>query len=197
MFKKTMVKACCVGAALAVTSFGAWAQDSTDNGSMPPPPPGQGGGPRHGFPKFEDFDVNSDGSLTIDEFVAASAKKQSEHFTRMDSNGDGKLSKDELSKSGPPGGGPGGPGGPPPQDNSSSSGSSSDSKSMQGPPPGGGPRPPKLEDLDADSDGSVSKEEFQTVMSKHDKERFSKLDANSDGKVTKEEFASNQGPKRR
>ena len=59
-------------------------------------------------PLMEALDTNRDGVIDADELKNASAS-----LLKLDKNGDGKLTQDELRPSRPPGGrGPGGPGGP-------------------------------------------------------------------------------------
>ena len=61
---------------------------------------------------FERLDINGDGEITSDELP-----QRAQRMMQMDRNGDGVLTREELSQ-GPPGGGPGGrrpgraPGGP-------------------------------------------------------------------------------------
>src|SRR5438034_1081380 len=62
----------------------------------PPPPPG---------PVFEALDKDHDGALSAEEIQAAS-----ESLKKLDKNGDGKLTEDELHPQGGPGRPPGRPG---------------------------------------------------------------------------------------
>ena len=57
-------------------------------------------------PRPEEFDANHDGAVTLDEFLAAWNKTAKDQFARLDANGDGVLSKEELAKGRGPG--PGG-----------------------------------------------------------------------------------------
>ena len=45
-------------------------------------------------------------------------------------------------------------------------------------------KPPRLENLDTNKDGNVSKDEFMVKPAEH----FSKIDTNGDGTISKEEF---------
>jgi len=49
----------------------------------------------------------------------------------------------------------------------------------------------KFDSMDANSDGGISKSEFN----EHSSKRFEELDANSDGKITSEELQGNHGKK--
>jgi Ca2+-binding EF-hand superfamily protein len=88
-------------------------------------------------------------------------------FERLDENGDGKLTSDEMEAARPQG--------PPPGDN------------VQGPGErrrgfGGGGF--GLRRADANDDGVVTKEEFEAQT----RERFKRMDTNGDGTVTPEEI---------
>jgi hypothetical protein len=94
-------------AATALLAFNVGAQE----GGRPPGPdggrPGQGPG-RMPHPIVEVLDVNKDGVIDADEITNAAAA-----LRKLDKNGDGKLSLDEIRPARPAGGrGPGGPGGP-------------------------------------------------------------------------------------
>ena len=90
-----------------------FAQDAPDR---PPrdgrPGPGPGGpGPRFVIPLMQALDANGDGIIDEQEIANAPAA-----LKKLDKNGDGKLTPDELRPPRPEGfrGRPGGPGGPPP-----------------------------------------------------------------------------------
>ena len=107
--------------ALAGATLTAIAQD--DRRPQPPGGPngGPGGGPNGGpgggrprmaSPLMEALDTNRDGTLDADEIKNAAVA-----LLKLDKNGDGKLTQEELRPARPPGGrGPGGPGGPEGQD---------------------------------------------------------------------------------
>ena len=79
------------------------------NEERPQPPGGPNGGrPRMASPLMEALDTNHDGTLDASEIKNATAA-----LLKLDKNGDGKLTQEELRPARPPGGrGPGGPGGP-------------------------------------------------------------------------------------
>jgi hypothetical protein len=101
----------------------ALAANAQDGGGPPPGGPGGQGGPGMGGkrplpPIIAALDTNHDGTIDADEIANASAS-----LKKLDKNGDGKLTPDELRPPGgrPPMGGPGnggpgndGPQGPPP-----------------------------------------------------------------------------------
>src|SRR5262252_7520650 len=92
-------------AALAIAGSAAYliAQDS---GEQPPGRPGPGGpGGRHPVPPIiAALDANHDGVIDSQEIDNAPAA-----LRKLDKNGDGQLTMDELMPP-PPAGGPGGPG---------------------------------------------------------------------------------------
>lgn len=79
------------------------------NEERPQPPGGPNGGrPRMASPLMEALDTNHDGTLDAGEIKNAAVA-----LLKLDKNGDGKLTQEELRPARPPGGrGPGGPGGP-------------------------------------------------------------------------------------
>ncbi len=161
-------------------------------GGMMPPPGGPGGGPGHFGPSPDQLDANHDGKITNEEYTAAWDKFIQEQFKKLDTNSDGSLSKKELEKTdsaehGPRGGDHGTgdtAGGPPP------------------PPDGqaGGRRPPMrpphptAEQLDANKDGKVTKEEYTTAWAKIVQRQFDEIDTNKDGSLSREEMKKARGP---
>jgi Ca2+-binding EF-hand superfamily protein len=108
------------------------------------------------------FDADRDGNISLAELRDGSGKL----FRAIDSNGDGRVTPDEMrahheklmaahgeAHMGPPPGG------------------------HAGPPPGGPQGPPRFEDLDSDHDGAITLAEFQSHLEQH----FAMLDANKDG----------------
>src|SRR5882724_3264745 len=114
---KTITKATLGMLALGVSGWMLTAQDSgngTPNDPGPPPNewPGPGGPPRHRPPPpplIAVLDANHDGVIDETEIANASVA-----LKKLDKNGDGKLTMDELRPPRPPRGeGPGFPPGPP------------------------------------------------------------------------------------
>jgi len=122
-------------------------------------------------------DTNHDGKISRAEFEAQAAA----HFAKLDANGDGQISPDEMKAvmermHEGMGGGHGPDGG------------------MMPPPPGGPMGGPMsmgghhgrgmLERLDTNHDGRISRDEMRADMDKH----FDKLDTNHDGFIDKAEM---------
>jgi Ca2+-binding EF-hand superfamily protein len=120
--------------------------------------PGRGvgfGGPRH--PLLMLFDEDRDGVLS-----AAEIEKVVAVLKKLDKNGDGKITMDELPRF-PMGGGPGGGGFP---------------------GPGGGQFLERILAMDRNGDGKITKEELPERM----QGMFSQMDENGDGALDKEEL---------
>ena len=138
-------------------------------------------------------DTNHDGKISRAEFTAQAAA----HFAKLDANGDGQISPDEMKavmermhegmggRNGPGGPGeammpppPGGPMGeammPPPR-----GGPMGGAMNM-----GGHPGRGMLERLDTNHDGRISRDEMRADMDRH----FDKLDTNHDGFIDKAEM---------
>jgi hypothetical protein len=130
-------------------------------------PPGKSDG-RRPPPPFAFFDTDHDGNLSATEIQNAAAA-----LAKLDKNGDGSITKDEMR---PP---PPGSGGATPQGDG-----------PQGPPPQGmRPVPPLIAALDTDKDGIISAEELIAAP-----ESLKTLDKNGDGKLDRDELRPPQGP---
>jgi len=176
---------------LAMVFSGVYAQTNEHRQQGPGGPPPAG--PRPPMPRLEDLDVNNDGSVTFNEFSTAWNNVLNEQFTKMDTNGDNVLAKDELPKPpSPPSGG----------DPSKRAGSTDQQADRPPMPPGGrhgggpGKFMPRPEDLDADGDGKVTLEEYSTVWNTALKQQFAQMDTNSDNALSKDELAAHRGPGR-
>jgi Ca2+-binding EF-hand superfamily protein len=127
--------------------------------------PGSGGG---GIPNPKEFlsrlDKNGDGKISKDE----APDRMKENFDRLDVNKDGFIGLDEFGR-GPAGLG-GRPAGTPP------------GASL----PGGLPPLPVLRALDADNDGEISKAEIEGAA-----KALAALDKNGDGKLSRDEILPN------
>jgi len=154
------------------------------------------------------LDANQDGKVT-----EAEAGERWANLSRMDKNGDGAISKDEVPAGGP--GGPGGPGGGGPMmamrldtnsdgkisqeeagerwerlsqlDKNGDGAVSKDELPAGGPGGAGGPGAMAMQ-LDADKDGKITQAEAGEHWA-----RLSQLDKNADGAVSKDEFPSGPG----
>ncbi len=162
-------------------------------GGMMPPPGGPGHGPGAFGPSPDQLDADNDGKVTNEEYSAAWRTFIAEQFKRLDTDNDGILSKDELAKDRGPERGPhGGTQGP------------NDANGAPPPPPpdgqGAGRRPgmrphhPTAEQLDANKDGKVTKDEYMLPWVKLAQERFDEMDTNKDGVLSREEMKKARGP---
>jgi hypothetical protein len=127
--------------------------DRQERPPMPPVPP-----------VFAFFDADRDGELSEQEIDHAA-----EALARLDRNGDGRITREEMRP--PKREGEGERKRPPREDE------------PQGPPPGGRPVPPLVAALDADKDGKISAAEIDNAP-----ESLKELDANGDGELTPEEL---------
>lgn len=133
--------------------------------AQPPKPPGDRRPPPVP-PFFAVFDADHDMALSAEEIQATS-----EILTKMDKNGDRKLTLDEIRPpDGKKGDKPKGPGGP---------------------PPGPRPVPPLIKALDSDADGTLSAAELAGAP-----ESLKALDKNGDGELSPDELHPKGPPPR-
>lgn len=128
-----------------------------------------GGNGHHGygdklFKKFDKMDLNGDGSISLDELRAIKTVK----FLKADSDSDGFISGDEFSR------GHGAMG----------KGCAKRHGSYEGSKHRGDGRSKHLLHADSDGDGRVSRQELETMIETH----FAKNDANDDGRLSWAEF---------
>ncbi|MFN9713166.1 MAG: EF-hand domain-containing protein [Planctomycetota bacterium] len=134
------------------------------------------------LPVIKALDVDEDGQLSATEIENASKS-----LMKLDKNGDGVISSEEMRPE--PGqmpmvGGPGGPGGP-----------GAGGPGAGGPPGGAAGMMRMLEARDKDKDGKLSGDEIPEQM----RPRLSMIDENGDGSIDKSELekmaARMQGPR--
>ena len=132
-------------ASLAVAAFATLAHAQPPGGGEPPNP-----------------DTDHDGKVTLAEFKAANAARQTRMFARMDTNKDGRITTAEM-------------------DASRKRAEAEGRGSPAGGPPGGGGF---MMRLDANKDGAVSKAERSAMT----EQRFKLVDTNDDGWLSKGEL---------
>lgn len=148
-----------LGALLATSALSLLAQDAdtaAPRGGRHP------GGPGHRPPPFvAALDANKDGVIDAIELANASAA-----LAKLDKNGDGQITIEELRPARP----------------------------ADAPEPAADapkrPAPPMLAALDADGDGVISATELANAAAS-----LAKLDKNGDGQLTPEEFMGGRGPR--
>jgi hypothetical protein len=150
-------------ALLATSALTTIAQDANSGapiGDRPHRGPGGPGGPGHRvMPLVVALDVNKDHVIDANEIAGASAA-----LAKLDKNGDGQLTKDELHPARP--------------------------ADAPEPPADAPKRPvsPLFAALDTDGDGIISATELANAPAS-----LAKLDKNGDGKLTPDEFAGGFG----
>src|SRR4051812_11566560 len=149
-------------ALLATSALTTLAQDADTGAPHGGRPPRGPGGPGHRPPPFiAALDANKDGVIDATELANASAA-----LAKLDKNGDGQITVDELRPARP----------------------------VDAPEPAADgpkrPAPPMLAALDTDGDGAISAAELANAAAS-----LAKLDKNSDGKLTPEEFMGGRGPR--
>lgn len=109
---------------------------------------------------FKKMDTNSDGRITSSEHEASSMEK----FNKADANRDSMLSKGELVGF--------------MVDEKEKSGKKAEKKSSK-----------KMDKFDSNKDGQLTRDEYQSGS----RDFFSKMDSNTDGALTKDEMEKSKG----
>ena len=149
-------------ALLATRALSLMAQDADSATPRGGRHPGGPGGPGHRpAPFVAALDVNKDGVIDATELANASAV-----LAKLDKNGDGQITLDELRPQRP-----------------------ADAPEPRADAPKR-PLPPLLAALDTDGDGVISATELANAAAS-----IAKLDKNGDGKLTSDEFMGGHGPR--
>lgn len=142
------------------------------------------------MPRIWELDKDQDGGVSFEEFKQGGffqklePEKQQRIFSRLDSNGDGRISPDDKPQHRPMG-----------EDAGRGPGEGFHRRSGDHPGPGA-----MIERLDQDKDQALSFDEFKAgprageVDEETLKKRFGMMDRNGDGKLSKEDFR--MGPRR-
>jgi len=164
---------------LSAAEFAAGLAEDRPRGDMPPP----GGGGRPGGGQFEPgeffrrMDRNGDGKITPDEVPEDRRAGFMQMLSRVDEDGDGAATLDEFRKGfGPRPGEPARPGEP------GRPGQPRPDQPRLGMPPMPGGGELLLRVLDADGNGELSADEIAGAAA-----ALKKLDRNGDGKITRDE----------
>lgn len=163
--KKTLTLALVAGFLGSVPAF---AQESAGDATVAPPPAVAKGempppGPGKGLKMFDFLDADKDGFITAGE----SQKAAQERFGKLDTNKDGKISKEEFEANRPQ----------PPESPKGARNPDRMERMMKW-------RDHRFETLDADKDGFLSPDE----LSARGKKAQTEADTDKDGKVSRAEF---------
>lgn len=163
-------------------------------GRRGPGGPGFGGGDPE--VRVERLDTDSDGKVSLEEFLAPRLSRVDDMFSRLDSNGDGLLEQGE----GRPNGrgdddsGRRQRGNRPNIDNDAMIACVQQSVPGFTPPegPGGDGIEGRFADNDSNGDGKLSLTEVSTALTTQSEQQFGRLDTDSDGYITSTELDAQQ-----
>ena len=118
--------------------------------------------------KFAESDSNHDGSISQSEWQSARLREANEHFQRMDTNRDGKLTRTEADQA--------------------------FNNRMDGREHKRGDRGDRLRALDKDGDQQLTRAEIGNDMPRLAAD-FDRLDSNRDGKLSRDEIRAGRTPR--
>lgn len=143
---------------------------------------GNGPGSRSAQRALAAIDSNGDGTVTLDEFAAASVARALSRFDARDANGDGLITTDELGERPEP-----------PDEGARDAFRQCVADALGVEVPDGGEPGDRFDFADVNGDGAIDAAEAEAVAMERALTSFDRLDANADGVLVIAEFRRSLG----